>query len=59
MRRCGFHCGDVGLHCDDAGFNGAMSACIATMHAYNGSLPIDKTTMQTSHAALQVNNVMM
>ncbi|MCX5682160.1 MAG: hypothetical protein NT049_00525 [Planctomycetota bacterium] len=37
----------------------ALSACIATMHACNGSLPIDKTTMQTSHAALQVNNVTM
>jgi len=36
-----------------------MSACIATMYAYNEWLLIDKTTMQTSIAALQVNNVTM
>ena len=36
-----------------------MSACIATMYAYNEWLLIDKTTMQTSIAALQVNNVAM
>ena len=36
--------------------NGLMSACIATMHAYNEWLLINKRTMQTSHAALRVNN---
>jgi hypothetical protein len=49
----------VGLQCDDAGFNGLMLACNATMHATNEWLLIDKTTMQTSIAALQVNNVAM
>ena len=37
-------------------YNGLMSACIATMYAYNEFLPVNKRTMQTSHAALQVNN---
>lgn len=36
-----------------------MLACNATMHATNEWLLIDKTTMQTSIAALQVNNVAM
>ena len=40
----------------DAAFHETMSARIATMYAYNKSLLIDETTMQTSIAALRVNN---
>ena len=58
-RRLPLQCDDVRLQCDDAGFNGAMSACIATMYAYNESMSINKTTMQTAIGSLQVNNVTM